>query len=49
MEIYKKPGTKDRLLEMMEGVNKIKLNENFEKKEDSQPFGGSKEKYQDGI
>jgi hypothetical protein len=60
MEIYKKPGSKERLLEMMRGVtkeDKITINEDLEfeplvkvpKKEDSQPFGGSKEKYQDGM
>ena len=28
MEIYNKPGTKERLLEMFENVNKVKVEEN---------------------
>lgn len=60
MKIYSKIGSKERLLEMMKGVtkeDKVTINENVEfeplvkipKKEDSQPFGGSKQKYQDGM
>ena len=60
MKIKNKPGSKERLLEVMKKVtkeDKITINENVEfeplvkiqKKEDSQPFGGSKQKYQDGM
>lgn len=60
MKVYSKIGSKERLLEMMKGVtkeDKVTINEDVEfeplvkipKKQDSQPYGGSKHKYQDGM
>ncbi len=52
MIVNNKPGTKDRLFEMMEKVNKVKLNENIysdAQKEQSMPYGGNGQTMQTGI